>query len=132
MKIFSPEKIKIEGEKKADRLAFEKVQLEKQVRDLQIELQAVRGQLNADKSKIDKTFKEFVQDINAKKSNLLKELLEVERQLEKKKDLFYGLVEKQDTLRDREIEVSEKEENLRRREVYVRSLEGKIAELSHV
>lgn len=48
-----------------------------------------------------------------KKSELLKELRSIELLIESKKEILYGLIEKQDELDERERNISEQEEKLK-------------------
>lgn len=118
MKIFTPEKIKTEEDKRKNLLLWENEQLERQIKEKREYLPKVK-ELEADLT-------HFAQEIQVKKDKLLKELHQVQVSLEKKKDLFYQLIEKQDKVEERERAVTEREEIVRRRESLVSQIEQKL------
>lgn len=82
---------------------------------------------NYDQDKVEKwtEYEDFVEDINNKKSVLLKELKDIQKYIEEKKEVYYGLVEKQDILEEKMHNLIEKEKKLELREAFVMDLERK-------
>jgi hypothetical protein len=74
-------------------------------------------------------FERFCEENTVKKSKLLKEYKELEEEIEKKKEIIFGLVEKQDELMEKEYELSEREKKLDLRENFIKNIEKKIHEL---
>lgn len=123
MKIFSPEEIKTSAEKDVQslevkrRFLTEKVTtLSAKVADLQKEYQALKIEVGQD----------FSGKLMAQKSKLLKEYQQLEKKVEEKKEILYGLIEKQDQLDERERAIDVKEQNLNHRETFIKALEEKM------
>lgn len=71
-------------------------------------------------------FETFVSDLQIKKTKLLQELASVEKQVELKKELYYGLIAKNDAIDEKIFDMSEQEAKLKLREAFVVDLEQKI------
>lgn len=80
---------------------------------------------SAEKQKQLKEFQQFTDDIINKKSNLLKELTDINDIISKRRDILYGLIEKQDQLIERENAVKEREAKVELRERFVKEIENK-------
>lgn len=75
-----------------------------------------------------KEYEQFCADILQKKSILLNSLKTLEDEIERKKEIIYGLIEKQDVLIEKEAEIKEREAKLDLRESFVKNIENKIYE----
>jgi len=76
-------------------------------------------------------FNKFVEEITVRKSKLLEELRGIEALIDQKKELYYGLIEKQDILDEKLHQMREEEKRLDLRVAYVEELERKQVELLH-
>lgn len=88
------------------------------------------AKLNYDPEKMKalKDFEAFVAEINEKKSKLLAELNALDSLIEERKEIYYGLIEKQDLLEEKINQVEERERKVELREVFATDLERKIRE----
>lgn len=75
-----------------------------------------------------KEYEVFCVDILQKKSALLKELKDLEEHISRKKEIIYGLIEKQDVLIEQEQINKEREAKLDLRESFITKVENKIYE----
>ena len=75
-----------------------------------------------------KDFEVFCKDLLIKKDNLLQEYNALEAEIQKKKDVYYGLIEKQDVLDEKIYQANEQEKKLNLREIFVSDLEQKFRE----
>lgn len=83
------------------------------------------AKLNYDPEKVKalEDFDRFCKEIQEKKSKLLAEYVQIEKMVETKKDIYYGLIEKQDVLLEEAYQMEEKHKKLDLRESFVVSLE---------
>lgn len=79
----------------------------------------------ADKLRALDEFEKFCNSINDKKSKLLQEYNGILKAIENKKEVYYGLVAKQDELEEREFKVIEREKKVDLREKFISELEKK-------
>ena len=88
------------------------------------------AKLNYDPEKVKalKDFEQFIGNINEKKSKLLEELNAYEKLIEEKKEVYYGLIEKQDEVEEKMHLLKEANKKLDLREAFVSELEKKIRE----
>lgn len=85
----------------------------------------IKDDYSADKLARLREYEQFCKDLNAKREKLLKELSAIESIIEEKKEIYYGLIEKQDALEDKAREIKEENEKLDLREKFVLDLEEK-------
>lgn len=85
------------------------------------------AKLNYDPEKVKalKDFEQFVADLNERKSKLLEELNAYNKLIEERKDVYYGLIEKQDEVEEKMHEIKEANKKLGLREAFVVDLERK-------
>ena len=91
-------------------------------------LNSVKQDYGPEKLKKLEEFEGFCREINAKRSKLLKELSDLEKLIEDKKEIIYGLVERQDLLEEQVHKIKERENKVELRELFVGELEAKIKE----
>lgn len=108
-----------------DELIDTNIRLRKYYGEIVHKLNTVKETYEPDKLQLLKQFELFVKDITAKKTKLLGELEQIEKLVEQKKDLYYGLITKQDELDERVHQANEKEKKLTLREAFVVDLETK-------
>lgn len=108
-----------------DELIETNIRLRKYYGEIVHKLNTVKETYEPDKLHLLKTFELFVKDITAKKTKLLGELEQLEKLIEQKKDLYYGLITKQDQLDERVHKANELEKKLTLREAFVVDLETK-------
>ena len=123
MELFTPERIKSETERNNDALEIRSMYLTRMVKSLETKIRVLRGEYEAVKNE---TKVDFADKILQQKSVLLKELGEIQTKIKKANELYYGMVEKQDVLEEREYKLIQKEENLNKREEYVKMIEKKM------
>lgn len=125
MKLLTRTDAKEQTRKENERLAEENIRLrviEKKVRE---RLNTIREDYSPEKVKRLKEFEDFCADILKKKSVLLKELAEIAKAVEQKKELYYGLAAKGDELLEKEHKLNEREKKLDLRLLFVEELESK-------
>lgn len=108
-----------------DALIESNLRLKKAEQVLIARLNSLKNDYEPEKMKKLEEYEAFVVEINNKKSNLLKEMTDIQRHIENKKELYYGLIEKQDVLEEKMYLMTEKERKLDLREVFVVDLENK-------
>lgn len=91
-------------------------------------LNEAKENYDPEKVKALKDFEQFVSELNEKKSQLLKELSAYQKLITERKDIYYGLVERQDELEEKIYQMDEKNKKLDLREAFVKDLEKKIRE----
>ena len=72
-----------------------------------------------------KEFEQFCKELAVKRSKLLQELAGIEQEIVKKKEIYYGLIAKQDALDEKIFNLHEQESKLKLREAFVVDLEQK-------
>lgn len=100
------------------------------LRKIYVELLAKINNTKVNYSKDEKAqeFERFCADILQKKSILISEIKDLENDIERKKEIIYGLIEKQDALQEKEFEMKEREKKLDLREGFITNVEQKIYE----
>ena len=106
------------------------VRLREYMQKATLRLNTLKDSYAPDKMAKLKEFEEFCADLQVKRSKLLKELSIIEEQIEKKRELYYGLVEKQDALEEKVYQLHEQEKKLELREQFVTQLEEKIKQVN--
>ena len=99
------------------------VRLRKYEKDIIKRLNTIKENYEPDKLKKLKEFEDFCKNLNVKKSKLLEELNVLEKTIELKKELFYGLVVKQDVVEEKLHNLIEQENKLDLRVAFVEELE---------
>ena len=116
--------------KENEELISTNIRLRKYFKDITASLATLKSNYEPDKIKKLEEFQIFCEEINVKKSKLLKELNSIEGIIEKKKEIYYGLIAKQDQLDEKLHQLNEKETNLSLRESFVVGVEERLKELT--
>lgn len=125
MKLLSKSDIQSSVKKDNEELLETNLRLRKGLIGVIKNINTARTDYSSDKVRALKDFDKFVEELNQKKSNLLKELRDLTEVVEKKKDIYYGLIEKQDILEEKLYQMSERESKLDLRESFIKELEKK-------
>lgn len=88
-------------------------------------LNAIKDDYEPEKIARLKEFESFCAELSQKKSKLLEELSGLQKLIDQKKDIYYGLIAKQDALDEKIYEMKEVEKKLDLREALVLDLEKK-------
>ena len=99
------------------------IRLRKLYEDIVHKLNTVKDSYEPDKLKKLEEFERFCDQITAKKSVLLGELKGIENEIEKRKDVYFGFIERQDALEEKAHEVRKRETNVEMRENFVKEVE---------
>lgn len=91
-------------------------------------LNSYKDNYSPDKEKAYKDFVSFCEDLNKKKSVLLKELKEISTLIEQKKDIYFAMLEKLDALDEKEQEIKQMQSKLDIREGFLIESEKKLKE----
>lgn len=125
MQLLSQKETKSKLRKEHDELIDTSVRLNTIVREKHRELNTLKRHYDPDKLQAKADFDAFCRDIQEKKSRLLQELAQIEKEIEAKKDIYFGLVAKQDALEERIYAANEREAKLNLRENFINELERK-------
>jgi len=128
MKLLSKKEARNRVEKENEELLEKNVRLREFHKKAIRYLNDVKEDYSDDKIKRLRDFEQFCADLQQKKHKLLIELEAVEDLIKEKKDLFYGLIEKQDALEEKIFQLQEKERKLDLRENFVEQVEEAIKE----
>jgi len=115
--------------KENEELLDTNIRLRKYEKDFLGKLNVAKKNYDPEKIQALKDFEKFVADINTKKAKLLEELVGIETVIAQRKDLYYGLIEKQDALDEKLYKLHEEEKRLELRIAYVEELEQKQRDL---
>ncbi len=115
-------KLKIEN----DNLVETNIRLRQYERVITERLNNVKDSYEPDKLQRLKEFETFCADIQAKQTKLLQELASIEKQVEAKKEIYYGLIAKNDAIDEKIYLMNEQEKKLKLREAFITDLEQKI------
>ena len=129
MKLLSPQNAKNEKKKENEDLVDMNIRLREYYQRIVEKLNGVKDDYSQDKLERLKDFEKFCIEIQGKKDILLRELKGIEEHIKQRKDVYYGLIAKQDALDEREHTARAHEENLKLREEFVKELERKQREL---
>ena len=124
MKLLTKPELKSKLHKQNEDLIETNVKLRKTHQELLNGINSIQKVYDKDKELQD--FSKFCEELNQKKSKLLKEYKDLETSIETKKEILFGLVEKQDELIEREYELKEREKKLDLREIFIKQIENKI------
>lgn len=117
MKIFSKQDVHQKIKRDNDLLIQDNLRLRKKNETLH------KSNTGIDYNKAEQDFKKFIAEINDKRQKMLLELEELQKAIDLRKDIYYGLVEKQDILEERIYKLEQKEKQLDARERFVNQLE---------
>lgn len=123
MQLLSPKEAKSKLRKENDELVDTGSRLSKFVRAKHVELNTLQNNYDPDKVKAKADFDAFCKDLNEKRSRLLQELAGIQKEIDAKKDVYFGLVAKQDALEERTYKADKREESLNLRENLISELE---------
>ena len=130
MKLLDRKEAQSKVKKDNDELILSNIRLRKLWQEITNKLNTIKENYNPDKLKILREFETFCKDILEKKSKLLEELMGIQKEIEKKKDIYFGVIAKQDLLDEKIYQMKEQEKKLDMREAFVGELEKKQRELS--
>lgn len=125
MKLLSKSESQAKVKREHDELVEKNIRLRQFWREITERLNTVKDSYESDKLVKLREFENFCKDLLVKKEKLLQELMSVEQAVKEKKELFYGLVERQDALDEKIHEMTKQEERLKLREAFVVDLETK-------
>lgn len=129
MKLLQKNEARLKSKKDNEDLIEQNIRLRKYLKTVNDKLAKVQDDYGEEKLKRLADFEKFCAEINERKSKLLKEVVDIEKQIEKKKDIYYGYIEKSDALTEKLYVMQKKEEQLNLRENFVKELEKKQREL---
>lgn len=125
MKLLSKTDVKSRLKKENDELLDTNIRLKKAHKTLLDSQNSTKVDYSPDKAKILKEFDSFVNELNRKKAKLLKEYSDLIKAIEEKKDIYYGLIVRQDELVEKNYQLEERETKLNLRERFVQDIEQK-------
>ena len=129
MKLLPKQEAKSRIKKENEELIDANIRLRKQYKNILKKLDTIKDDYTPEKVKRLEDFEKFCIDIQQKESKLLQNLEYIKQEIEKKKEVYYGLIEKQDQLDERIYQADEKEKKLDLRENFLKELEKKQEEL---
>lgn len=131
MKLFSKiqahESIKLEN----DQLVESNIRLRKFHSEITSKLNNAKTSYDPEKIKALEDFDKFTKDIAEKKNKMFRELIAIQAEIDKQKDIYYGYIIKSDELIERNYLVEQKEKKLETRELFVEELERKFQEKAY-
>lgn len=125
MKLLSKTSATSQLKKDNDVLIETNIRLRKSYASIVQKLNTLKDSYEPEKFQLLKEFESFSKDILNKKSVLLQELKYIEDEITKKKDIYFGLIEKQDLLDEKVYQVAEENKKLDLRKTFVEDLEEK-------
>lgn len=125
MKLLDKKTAQTNIKKDNEELVTTNIRLRKFYRDITSRLNTAKDNYEPEKIQKLKEFEKYCEEINIKKSRLLQELKGIENEIERKKDIYYGLIEKQDLLDEKIYQMNEQEKKLDLREGFIKTLEQK-------
>ena len=125
MRLLSKKSAEVEIKKSNEELIETNIRLRKFEKDIRERLNTIREDYEPDKVRKLKEFEAFCLDIQNKKSKLLEELSSLQKAIDDKKELYYGLIAKNDALAEKEHKISESAKKLDLRLLFVEDLEKK-------
>ena len=108
-----------------DALIDESLRLNGVYKTVKSKLDTIKDNYDPEKLRAMADFEAFCKDLDQKKSKKLKELVAIEAIIEEKKELYYGLIAKQDALDERIYQIGERENKVELREKFISELEAK-------
>ena len=128
MKLLSRKEATIGLKKENDNLIGSNLRLREMEKQVIKRLNEAKLDYSPNKMKALKDFEQFTADLMEKKSKLLKELNAYDKLIEERKEIYYGLIQKQDLLDEKVYQVAEANKKLDLREAFVADLEKRIRE----
>lgn len=125
MKLLSRPHVENRIRKENDDLISQNIRLREYERVVVERLNNAKESYEPDKVARLRDFELFVKDIVVRKAKLLEELSSIEKAVEEKKELFYGLVTKSDVLEEKRYQIEEENRKLELRQAFVVDLEQK-------
>lgn len=125
MKLLSQKESGSKIKKENDELIETNIRLRKYYAEILHKLNSLKDNYDPEKMAKLKEFEAFCKDLNEKKDKLLQEFNALEAEIQKKKDIYYGLITRFDELDERTYQLKEKENKLDLREAFVTDLEVK-------
>lgn len=125
MKLLTRKEAQTSLRKENDELIESNIRLRKSWQEITSRLNNLKNDYEPEKLEKLKEFEAFCKDILARKAKLLEEINALDTEITRRKDLYYGLIAKQDALDEKIYQMNQKEETLNRREVFVTDLENK-------
>lgn len=123
MKLLSKQEVKSSLAKQNEELLETNLRLRKSIKEATSVMRNVKQDYTEDRAKKLQEFDKFCAELNEKKSKLLGEMNTLEKAIADKKDLYYGLVAKQDALEEKMYRAEERSAKLDLREGFVKQLE---------
>ena len=128
MKLLSKTESGSKIKKENDELIETNIRLRKYYADILLKLNTIKENYDPEKMAKLKEFEVFCKDLNDKKDKLFQEFNALEAEIQKKKDIYYGFIERMDELTEKEYQIEEANKKLNLREVFVGDLEEKFRE----
>ena len=125
MKLLTKNLAETEIKRENEELLSTNIRLRKFWQEITQKLNNARDNYEPEKMRALKDYEDFCKTLLAKKSELLKELQGIRNEIEKKKEIYFGMIEKQDLLQEKAYQIKEEGEKLRLRESFVEDLERK-------
>lgn len=125
MKLLSPTDARSKIQKNNDELIESNIRLRKGLKQVISDLNNAKNDYSSDRVKLLKDFDRFIEEIQVKKNRLLKELKDLTEEIDRKKEVYYGLITKQDMLEEKLYQLNEREIKINLRENFVKDLEKK-------
>lgn len=125
MKLFSKKESKTKTELENKEILDTNIRLRATHRRLLRDMNESKADYGSDKIRALREFNEFCRDLTEKKNKLLGEYKVIEEMVEKRKEVYYGMITKQDELEERIYQNSEREKKIDLRERFVEDLEKK-------
>lgn len=125
MKLLAKKDVDNKLRRENEELIDTNIRLRKSYTDIVKRLGTIKENYEPDKIKKLKEFEDFCKELQIKKSKLLEEYREIDTAIERKKDLYYSLIAKQDLLDEKVYQIKKEEEKLGVRQLFVEELERK-------
>lgn len=125
MKLLSKTEADSSLKKENEQLIESNIRLRKFWNDINFKLNNARENYDPQKMAKLKDFEAFCKELMAKKEKLLIEYNTLQKAIEQKKEIYYGLITKQDQLDEKIYQMNEQEQKLKLREAFVVDLEVK-------
>lgn len=125
MKLLAKTEAQSKVKRDNDQLIAENLRLRQFWKDITQKLNTVKESYEPDKLAKLKEFEQFAMDLMVRKAKLLEELQGIENEIIRKKDIYFGLIAKQDALDEKIYQMTEAQKKLDLRERFVVDLEQK-------
>lgn len=125
MKLLAKSEAKASIKKDNEELIGTNIRLREMEKKALDRLNNAKANYDPEKTQALKDFEQFTADLNEKKSRLLSELRAYDKLIEDRKEIYYGLIEKQDVLEEKLYLMGEKNKKLDLREAFITDLEKK-------